>query len=382
MNEVRNLMPDKNKRNILPSAVFFILSFVPVFLFSGNVVSKEISPVYALIWSLFAGFTGWAAFFTGRVAGYRRGFFVTMATGFLVHFKFGLISKIFESSCFKGTPYCHIAIATSFFNYLYQQYLALMSGNWKLWAPVSIAFLWIFATLAAGRAFCSWSCFYGGIDDFFSGILKKPVLKLDKIAFAARDFPMALLIFFLLVSFSSMLPSYCLWLCPFKFTGELMDIDPGIKNIQMILMIAAIIFLVMLSFLLKKRAFCSILCPFGAWQAFFGKINPFRIGFDKEKCTECGICFQSCPVYAMDFKKGEKLKILDYCNLCGECVSACPENALNYSVFRIKTKDVESGFGKLLNPESFFILSILIFSGTLGSLFVPAAIHDVMHWLM
>ena len=366
-------------KRLFSSLVFAALVFIPVAVFSGRIVSREISFFYGMAWALFAGGTAFAAFYTGRVSFFRRIFFSASALAFLVHFKFSLFSKVFDASCFKDTPYCHIAIAPSFLNYLYQQYLALMSGGWKLWGPLSLVFVWLFATLVIGGAWCSWACFYGGIDDGLSALPKKALLKTVKWGLKLRDFPAALLIFLLLVSFANMLPVYCLWLCPFKLTGVFLDPDYAlIRKIQYGLMGLALAVLVPGPLLTKKRTFCSFLCPFGAWQAFWGKLNPFRISVDALKCTGCLACVEACPMYAIKCGPDAKAEILSYCNLCGECLKACAAGGINYSVLGLKTRYIPAGFGKLLNPESFLVFSALTLGATFASLWAPAALRDIV----
>jgi ferredoxin len=49
---------------------------------------------------------------------------------------------------------------------------------------------------------------------------------------------------------------------------------------------------------------------------------------DKEKCTACGTCVDSCPVEAI---KLEEKAIVDAenCIDCGTCVDECPEEAIS-----------------------------------------------------
>lgn len=362
-----------------PALVFAAAVFLPVAFFAWRIAGARIHFLYHLAWALFTASAAFFIFYTGRVSFYRRLFFAGLALAFLVHFKLGLLSKFYEASCFKDTPYCHIAIAPSFFNYLYQQYLAVMSGDWRVWGPLSLAFLWLFFTLVIGRAWCSWACFYGGIDDGLSALPKRALVRTGFLAGKFRDFPAALLIFLLLVSLAYMLPVYCLWLCPFKLTTGFLDPDDAfVRKAQLGLMLFALAVLLAGPLLTKKRTFCSFLCPFGAWQAFWGRINPFRVSVDLEKCTACGVCAGSCPMYAINIGEGGKPEINAYCNLCGECLGACPSGHLRYSVLGIKAAEIKSGFGRLLNPEAFLVFSALVTAGVFGALFAPAAIRDIV----
>jgi polyferredoxin len=362
----------------LPALIFCAAVLLPVLFFSVRIAGGALGLVYPLAWAAFTALIAFMIFYTGRVSFYRRIFFFGLAAAFLVHFKLGILSKAFESACFKDAPYCHIAIASSFFNYLYQQYLALMSSSWRLWGPLSLAFLWLIFTLVIGRAWCSWACFYGGIDDGLSALPGKALLKTRSAAGRFRNFPAALLIFMLLVSLAYMLPVYCLWLCPFKLTSAFMESgDAFIRRVQLGLMFFALGVLLAGPLLTKKRTFCSFLCPFGAWQAFWGRINPFRIRVEVEKCSACSVCFDSCPVYAIKPGAGGKPEIGAYCNLCGECLPACPNGGLSFSILGIRSPEIKSGFGRLFAPESFFVFCALVTGGTFGALFAPAALKDM-----
>ncbi len=372
----------KRLTNFIPAIIFSCLLFLSIFLFTRAILFPKLNSIYSFLWPAYVALIGFLIVYTGKITLGRRIFFITLTAGFIIHFKFSLISNFFKTSTFETTPYCHIALASSFFNYLYQQYLAFMSGNWQMWGVLSLAFLWLFVTIIIGRAWCSWTCFYGGIDDLFSILLPKKILSINKVALKFRNLPMILLAIFLIVSFSTMLPIFCVWLCPFKFSFSFMDNNFLIRSVQIGLMSIALAFLILLPLLTKKRTFCSFLCPFGAWQTFFGRFNPFRISISEDKCINCGLCFEKCPIFAISKKGSEKKpKILDYCNLCGLCVDLCEVKAIEYTVFGLKVSEPQKGLGQLLNVRLMAVFSFLLFSGVLGSFFVPAAINDLIGWM-
>ncbi|MBU2572887.1 MAG: 4Fe-4S binding protein [Elusimicrobia bacterium] len=367
-----------DKERFLPALLFFAAVLLPVSFFSVHMTAGRLNAAYAAAWALFTALTGFFIIYTAKVSFYRRIFFGVTAAFFLIHFKLNLLSQVFTAACFGDAPYCHIAIAPSFFNYLYQQYLAFMSGDWRLWGPLSIVFLWLFFTLVLGRAWCSWACFFGGIDDSLSALPKKALIKTRLPAGRFRDFPAALLIFLLLVSLAYMLPVYCLWLCPFKLTSVFLDQEAFIRKMQLALMFFALAVLLFGPLLTKKRTFCSFLCPFGAWQAFWGRINPFRMTVDTEKCADCSVCLDACPMYAIKAGHDGKPGIAAYCNLCGECLAACPRGGFSYSIFGMSPRDVKNGFGRLLTPQSFLVFSALVTGGTFAALWAPAALQAVV----
>ncbi len=51
---------------------------------------------------------------------------------------------------------------------------------------------------------------------------------------------------------------------------------------------------------------------------------------DKEKCTNCLICWISCPDTAIIVEDGEfKGFDLDHCKGCGICANVCPKKAIH-----------------------------------------------------
>lgn len=50
---------------------------------------------------------------------------------------------------------------------------------------------------------------------------------------------------------------------------------------------------------------------------------------DKDKCTGCEDCFESCPPQAIEMKEGKAFIVEKLCEECGECVKVCPEKAIS-----------------------------------------------------
>lgn len=48
---------------------------------------------------------------------------------------------------------------------------------------------------------------------------------------------------------------------------------------------------------------------------------------DREACTGCEACVETCPVEAIKMEKG-KAKVTDECVDCGQCVDECPVEAI------------------------------------------------------
>ncbi len=50
---------------------------------------------------------------------------------------------------------------------------------------------------------------------------------------------------------------------------------------------------------------------------------------NKEECTGCELCVDSCPVEAIAMADGKAVVNADECVDCGDCVDACPVEAIS-----------------------------------------------------
>ena len=69
--------------------------------------------------------------------------------------------------------------------------------------------IWVGASLAIGRGWCSWGCFYGGWDEFFSRLRQKPVIQHKQIDRRWIYLPFAILLAIVLLSAVTLSPVYC-----------------------------------------------------------------------------------------------------------------------------------------------------------------------------
>ncbi|MBU4369590.1 4Fe-4S binding protein [Patescibacteria group bacterium] len=52
--------------------------------------------------------------------------------------------------------------------------------------------------------------------------------------------------------------------------------------------------------------------------------------WDKDKCTQCGLCVNYCPENCIFFKKGKRGETnFDYCKGCLICERVCPVGAIS-----------------------------------------------------
>ncbi|MCP4714839.1 MAG: 4Fe-4S binding protein [Deltaproteobacteria bacterium] len=230
-------------------------------------------------------------------------------------------------------PYCHIGMSGTLLQTLYGQVLAGLHGSWFKFGVLGLGAGWLLVLLAQGPGFCSWTCFFGGWDDFFSRILKKPPVRLPASS-RPREFQLALFVFVLLISFAAVEPVFCQWLCPFKLTDAIIPVHARSAMLQKCLYAAiGLGAVILLPLFTGKRVFCSMLCPFGALPPLFSRIVPYAVAIDDSACTGCGICVRVCPSFAVE-QPGGRVRINRYCTLCGRCLDACPEQAISLSLFR------------------------------------------------
>lgn len=50
---------------------------------------------------------------------------------------------------------------------------------------------------------------------------------------------------------------------------------------------------------------------------------------DKNKCTGCGECIESCPLDAISMDDDVAVVDEDACSECGACVDVCPVEAIS-----------------------------------------------------
>ena len=96
---------------------------------------------------------------------------------------------------------------------------------------------------------------------------------------------------------------------------------------------------VMVSGFFKRRCFCNI-CPMGYLLGLPHKISLARLKKDAVACTECGACYEACPMgikSVFTVREGKTEQAIDVttadCLMCGECIRRCPEDGALYMTF-------------------------------------------------
>jgi len=54
-----------------------------------------------------------------------------------------------------------------------------------------------------------------------------------------------------------------------------------------------------------------------------------KIIVDKDKCTGCGTCVDTCPMGVYEIQNGKSVPVkVDECIVCRACEAQCPEGAI------------------------------------------------------
>ena len=272
---------------------------------------------------------------TGKTDRWRAPLFITTALLFAVSFmgtmteiyarQSGFVDFVFRDS----VPMCPVVIPMMLVPTALSKTVIWPGAIAGSYAAIGLMFsIWLGASLALGKGWCGWGCFFGGWDEGFSRLLPRPLLAAPA---WLRNLPYAVLILFALLTAVSMMPAYCGLACPFKAATELPAghfVTDGVLFWVHLLMFAGVTAAIPL--LMKRRAQCAFFCPLGALQNCVERVTPFEMRVDNGRCVKCGKCSRECPVMAID--QGDSVTIRSTCVKCGKCADNCPTKALSFGI--------------------------------------------------
>jgi ferredoxin-type protein NapH len=312
--------------------------------------------------------------YTGKISRYRSILFVTYAICFVLTFIPNLIETrgsmiLTQEDMVKGkTPFCPMVIPMVIIPAALTKTI-IFPGSMASIGTILVA--WLGVSIALGRGWCSWGCFFGGMDEGFSKIGRKPVIK--SIGKKWTYLPFAILLVIVLTSAAALSPTYCMWLCPFKAVTEFQEITSAKVAAQTVIFFSLFIGLVVvMPILTKRRTQCGLFCPMGAFQSLTNKLNVFDVRVDTNKCTQCNLCVKNCPMFALDEDSVRKGRARVTCSRCGKCIEVCPREAIS---FHIKGTDV-GGSGR--KAQLMFIYPAFLLLAVMGSGMISGAIYRVL----
>ena len=128
---------------------------------------------------------------------------------------------------------------------------------------------------------------------------------------------------------------YILFIGSFLFVGGLFVFN--IPNLERIMfwsfIIGNLIYYILgiyLAFIFKdNRSFCKYICPITIFLKPASYFSLMRIKKDEERCIDCEICKNVCPMDVDMMDNSRKRINGTECILCMKCVEECPQNALH-----------------------------------------------------
>lgn len=204
-------------------------------------------------------------------------------------------------------------------------------GNFKDGNIGDIFFFLLFnliVIILLGRLLCGFICPFGFIQDVLDKL--RQFLKIKVFKFSEKQKKSLAVIrwtwFFIFIFGSFILAYNFCQMCPVVLFSPLIGgigWTIGVPFIMGIIVIVGSFF---------KRRFWCFFCPLGLMLALVSKVSFVWLKKDLVSCTECGACYEACP---MDIKsiyterKKKNITTID-CIMCLECVNKCPEkNAIS-----------------------------------------------------
>lgn len=211
----------------------------------------------------------------------------------------------------------------------FSPYLIIQGSFEGVLSGSSLLFLGLFlSSLFFGRAFCSWICPAGGLQEVCSNIVGKPIgRRINWIKYVIW-IPWLAAIIIGFITAGGIKQINILYYTDY---GISVSAPPGY-----IVYFSVILLIVILSLLLGRRAFCHCVCwmsPFMIIGSFLkDKMNipSLRLRANNNECINCKLCNKHCPmslsVNEMVIKKN---MVNTECILCGNCVDSCPKSILH-----------------------------------------------------
>jgi ferredoxin-type protein NapH len=247
---------------------------------------------------------------------------------------------------------CHYLTERIATCYIYTVQDLLLSG-WKFGYTNLIVPTIIFLILGlfVGRAWCSWVCPIGFIQDLTTRLRNYLKLshyslseKLKQAAVFTKWFFVLYLItialgigiphFFLKAYQYDLILPFC-QICPGKqifplLAGRFNEFLPvstmsTLTTVMSYLAIISFVFYVGTTAFIR-RMWCR-LCPMAIFLGYLNKISFLTLRKDGKRCTKCGICLRACPVQVKEVYEEKEKERIDpsSCILCYRCVEMCPE---------------------------------------------------------
>ena len=316
-----------------------ITAFLLIFLIGGGGRTKQ-ALIMGLLLAAIGGTFTFQILRTGKVNKARLILFISMVLFFTVAFSLDhqmnrgsiLLTKTQLESA--DVPICPITVPFVVPAFVIRGKMIFPAS---VKALLGVSFFWLGFALLFGRGWCSWLCFFGGVDQACAAAVKRPRLKVEGLSQLWRLFPYALLLFLILVALGTLFPLFCAWLCPLRIAYDPPAVNTTLEWLLAVIFVGGgLVFLIGGPILTKKRLYCSLICPLLPANAIVGFLSPFRVKVDRSKCNDCGACVKLCESFAVTEESLAGGEVAKECTRCGRCMDICPQRAIDYRVVGTK----------------------------------------------
>jgi len=192
-----------------------------------------------------------------------------------------------------------------------------------------------FTSLFFGRAFCSWICPAGALQDYCANVNPREAKrgKLNLIKWIIW-LPWIIIIITLLMNVGVKK------IDPLFLTESGVSIDRPMKFIIYYFVVGLI---VILALAVGKRAFCHYSCWMAPFMILGTKVRgilrlpSLALKVQASSCVSCNACTFNCPMSLLVQEMVEKASMKNSeCILCGNCVDNCKQNVISYTFKPIK----------------------------------------------
>ncbi len=184
--------------------------------------------------------------------------------------------------------------------------------------------LTIIIALLFRRSFCGLLCPFGALQEFF-GLLGKTIFKRrltlpQKLDRYLRYLKYAVLLITLFYAWKTA----GLWISPYDPWAAYAHLSEGISSLVSENLVGFILLIItIVGSILYDRFFCKYLCPMGALYGIISKVSPYRIIRNEEKCVNCSLCNENCPMN-IDVANSKHITSSECIN-CQLCILSCPK---------------------------------------------------------
>lgn len=255
----------------------------------------------------------------------------------------------FVLSALMGTKLVKTYPATIFLELDPLHGLATALATGVLYSGLLLGLVVVLLTLVVGRAWCSWICPLGILQDCASIKPKDTTERAARLRNRYRSIyhlKYGVLIAFLAAAAMGVTQTGLLDPIALLLRSTVSSILPLVNHIGVPLdpatrltwggvFIGLIFATIMVLPRFLPRIFCRVLCPLGALLGLLARFSIFRIWRDADKCSGCGACQRACQG-ACD--PHTKLRVSE-CTLCFNCMAVCPEGAIGFAALPTRARE-------------------------------------------